>query len=308
MKLEDIHYEIPDAAPDAENFDLEKWRQENPMDYLKAMFLINTSCNKNEVFLAIYRVARLHIPDALYKYYSLTNDIALNEQKLETLQQKKIFLAEPKTLNDPFDNKAYFYRPDELKKYEWLEEYDGRLIDDFSAFFRTTSLTANQVNSMPMWAHYANNHAGFCVEYDMKKNTELSSCTFPVQYTDERIDITGLMEDQVQTIMQAKSIQSSKGFKQILSDNLSLIYLVSLFCNIKHISWSYENEFRCSMASNAKGMPYAPAMPKAIYIGMNCLPTYRDKLIKIAAELQIPAYQMAFDEFNSNFNLIFKEI
>lgn len=308
MKLEDLHYEIPDTAPDTANFDLEKWRKENPMDYLKAMFLINISCNKNEVFQTIYRVTRFHIPDALYKYYSLTNDIALNEQKLETLQQKKIFMAEPKSLNDPFDNKAYFYRPEELKKHEWLAEYDGRLIDDFSAFFRTTSLTANQVNSMPMWAHYANNHTGFCVEYDMKKNTELCDCTFPVQYTDERIDITSLMEDQVQAIMQAKSIQSSKGFKQILLDNLSLIYLVSLFCNIKHISWSYENEFRCSMASNAKGMPYAPAMPKAIYIGMNCLPTYRDKLIKIAAELQIPAYQMAFDEFNTNFNLIFKEI
>lgn len=47
---------------------------------------------------------------------------------------------------------------------------------------------------MPMWAHYANNHAGFCVSYDMKENKQLSGCTFPVQYTNQRIDITSLMD------------------------------------------------------------------------------------------------------------------
>ena len=120
------------------------------MDYLKAMFLINRSANKNEVFKAIYQVTRLYIPDILFKYYSLSDNISLNEQKLETLREKKIFMSEAKYLNDPFDNKAYFYNPTKLKKYEWLSNYDGRLIDDFSSFCRITSLTSNQINSMPM--------------------------------------------------------------------------------------------------------------------------------------------------------------
>lgn len=308
MRLEDIQYTIPEEPIDEKNFDIEKWRMDHPMDYLKAMFLINTSSNKNEVFKTIYKVTRLYIPDTLFKYYSLTDNIALNEQKLHTLEQKKIFMSDAKYLNDPFDNKAFFYKPDELRKYERLAEYDGKLIDDFSSFLKVSSLTSNHVNSMPMWAHYANNHAGFCVSYVMKMNLQLSSCTFPVQYTNQRIDITCLMAQQVEKMMREIEIQSAEGKKQILLDDLSLIFLSSFFCNIKHVSWSYENEFRCTTGATAEGMPYVSAVPKEIYIGMNCMPTYTDRIIKIANALQIPVYKMIFDELRSDFNLIPKRL
>ena len=79
------------------------------MDFLKVMFLIGTAINKDEVFKTIYQTTRLYISNILFKYFALTEDAALNDQKLETLQQKKIFMSDVKCLNDPFDNKAYFY-------------------------------------------------------------------------------------------------------------------------------------------------------------------------------------------------------
>lgn len=308
LKIEDVQYTVPEIEIDEKNFDIKKWRIDNPIDYIKAMFLINTSSNKNEVFNTIYRVTRLYIPDTLFKYYSLTDNIALNEQKLYTLEQKKIFMSDVKYLNDPFDNKAYFYRFDELKKYERLTEHNGKLIDDFSAFTKVSSLTSNHVYSMPMWAHYANNHTGFCVSYDMKSNVQLSGCTFPVQYTNQRIDITSLMDQQVKKIIQELDIQSAEGKKQIILDDLSLVFLTSFFCNIKHISWSYENEFRCTTGAIAEGMPYVSAVPKEIYIGMNCMPSYADKIIKIANVLNIPVYKMIFDELSPEFDLIPKRL
>lgn len=308
MKLEDIQYTIPEKSIDEKDFNIEKWRIDNPMDYLKAAFLINTSSNKNEVFKTIYKVTRLYIPDILFKYYSLTDNISLNEQKLDTLEQQKIFMSDARYLNDPFDNKAYFYKSDELKKYERLAAHEGKLIDDFSSFSKVSALTSNRVNSMPMWAHYANNHTGFCVSYDMKMNVPLSSCTFPVQYTDQRIDITSLMAQQVEKMIREIEIQSTKGKNQILLDDLSLVFLSTLFCNIKHLSWSYENEFRCTTGATAEGMPYLSAIPKEIYIGMNCMPTYADRIIKIANTLQIPVYKMIFDELSSDFNLIPKRL
>ncbi len=304
MKIEDLYYTIPEKEIDEENFDIEKWRNETPMDYLKAMFLINTVSNKAEVFKTIYQVTRHYIPDTLFKYYSLTDSIDLNEQKLNTLESKKIFMADPKYLNDPFDNKAYFYRTDELRKYERLSVHEGKLIDDFSAFVKVSSLTSNNVYSMPMWAHYANNHAGFCVSYDMKGNAELSGNTFPVQYTKQRIDITSLMDQQVKKIIQELETQSAEGKKQILLDDLTLVFLTSFFGNIKHLSWSYENEFRCTVGAIAEGMPYLSAIPKEIFIGMNCVSTYEDKIIKIGQVLNIPVYKMVFDEFSSNYDLI----
>lgn len=308
MKIEDLKYTVPEREIDEENFDIEKWRNENPMDYLKAMFLINTASNKAEVFKTIYQVTRHYIPETLFKYYSLTDSIALNEQKLNTLEQKKIFMSDTKYLNDPFDNKAYFYKPDELRKYEGLSGHGGKLIDDFSAYIKVSSLTANNVYSMPMWAHYANNHAGFCVSYDMKGNVELRGNTFPVQYTKQRIDITSLMDQQVKKIIQELETQSEAGKKQILLDDLTLVFLTSFLGNIKHLSWSYENEFRCTVGAMAEGLPYISATPKEIFIGLNCVSTYEDKIIKIGQELNLPVYKMVFDELSLNYDLILKRI
>lgn len=308
MKIEDLYYAVPEREIDEENFDIKKWRNENPMDYLKAMFLINTASNKDEVFKTIYQVTRLYLPETLYKYSSLTDSITLNEQKLNTLEQKKIFMSDTKYLNDPFDNKAYFYRPDELRKYERLSGHGGKLIDDFSAFVKISSLTSNNVYSMPMWAHYANNHAGFCVSYDIKGNVELSGNTFPVQYTKQRIDITRLMDQQVKKMIQELETQSAEGKKQILLDDLTLVFLTSFLGNIKHLSWSYESEFRCTVGAMAEGMPYLSATPKEIFIGMNCVSTYEDKIIKIGQKLSIPVYKMVFDELNSDYDLIPRRI
>lgn len=286
-------------------FDHEKWRTENPMDYMLAMDLINQASNKNEVFRTIYKIIRLHIPDVLFKYFSLTEDVTLNEYKLDTLRNHKIYMSDAKNLNDPFDSKAYFYRPDELKKYERLAEHNGRLIDDFTSFVKIAALTANDVNSMPMWAHYSNNHRGFCLSYDMKdnRNVPLAGCTFPVQYTSKRIDVTDLMENQARKIIAEIEKQMADGKKMIQLDDLSLVFMSSFFCNIKHETWSYEKEYRCTAGATAKGMPFFPASPKEIYIGMNCSQTYVDKLIRIACELQIPAFRMVFNEYNNDFNL-----
>lgn len=69
--------------------------------------------------------------------------------------------------------------------------------------------------------------------------------------------------------------------KQILLDDLTLVILTSYLGNIKHLSWSYENEFRFTVVAIAEGMPYSPVTPKEIFIGMNCVSTYEDKIIRI---------------------------
>jgi len=293
-----------------EEFDVIKWRKENPMDYIMAMNLINQASNKNEVFWTIYNITRLHIPDLLYKYCSLGDNASANDAKFQTLQNQKIFMSDVKSLNDPFDSKAYFYRPEVLAKYDRLKHCNGRLIDDFSAYIRVASFTSNGVSSMPMWAHYANNHKGYCIEYDMKdlKNTKLSASTFPVQYTNKRIDITNLMDFQVGQIIQAIETQMAQGRKGILYDDLTTIYMESFFCNIKHDTWSYEHEFRCTVGATISGMPYFDAKPKAIYIGAKCSDSHVKMLVSIAERLNISAYRMTYDEYSLDFNLIPKLI
>jgi hypothetical protein len=293
-----------------EKFNIEKYRQENPMDYLKAIELIKNNPTNGEVMNTIYKITRFHIPDTLYKYYYLSESTEENSIRLKTLKDKKVYMADCKSLNDPFDNKAFFYKGEELTKYDMLKEYNGRLIDDFSSFHRISCFTSNSINCMPMWAHYSNNHKGYCVAYDMnnKYNMSLRSCMFSVQYVDKRIDITSVMEKQIENILREKEKTMELGKKEILINDLTLVWISSYYSCLKHISWNYENEFRCSIAANAKGIPFMNAMPKAIYVGNKCSEINKKHLDDIAYILNIPIYFMGFDECSLDYELIPKNI
>ncbi len=308
MKIEDLYFPRPNKDVKEDDFDLEAWRKENPMDYLKAAFLLNQAIApavQAEVFKTIFQVTRLYIPNILYKYFPLKNNEESNEKRFQALMNGKMYLSAVKDFNDPFDSKAFFYNPEVLKKYDRLKSCGGRLVDDFSSFQRVAALTANGVHSMPMWAHYANNHTGFCVSYDMTdvQNNILRSCTFPVQYTEQRIAITCLMDSFVSNALKELERQKNAGKHEILIDDLSIVYLACLLCNIKHSSWSYEQEFRCSAGTNAAGMPFVDAKAKEIFIGIHCSPEHAKRLRKTGNDLSIPVHQMVFDETTETYQM-----
>ena len=311
MKIEDLHYDPPAEPISEENWDLGKWRKEMPMDYLKALFLILQADNceiQTEIFKTVYHVTRMHVPDVLYKYYSLSDNETKNMRKFQTLSDGKIYMSNIQEFNDPFDGKGFFYDPSKLMDIERLKAHGGRYIDDFTNYIRGTCFTSNGVQSMPMWAHYSGNHTGFCVAYDTKANMELKTNVFPVQYTDDRLDVTTLMKKQAQIISEKIDQSEKKGQRITILDDYSIVYMALLLYNIKHISWSYEQEFRCTTASNSPGMPFIDAKPKAIYIGMNCVSVHAQRLQEIADSWQIPVYQMCFDECIGTFELTAKEV
>ena len=313
MKLEDIQLPEPTKPVDEKNWELETWRKEYPMDYLKSACILNRSKDARvqaEIFETIYQVAQLHVPNILNKYISLSDDNDSNEKRFDTLQKKKLYLSEVKAFNDPFDCKAFYYDPEALRKYEELSVCSGRLIDDFSSFHRVVALTANGVQSMPMWAHYANNHAGFCVSYDMddRENSSFRSYIFPVQYTDQRIDITSVMDSYAQLLQKAMKSNLAGEKRELPIEDLTIVYLDLLLCNIKHSSWSYENEFRCVAGTKTPGMPYIDAKPKELYIGMRCKDEHVKRLCDIGKELNIPVYRMELNEISEGFQLTAKKM
>ena len=316
MKIEDINYTLPTKQINAENFDKEQWLKEHPIDYFKLIYvLFKTTKNAPDyvpqdlamdvAFNALYPVTRLYIPDTLYKFYSLNNDQYLNKKKFNTLRNQQVFMSDIKDFNDPFDGKAFFYNPEELANIDRLKHVKGQIIEDFTSFHKGTALTENNTSCMPMWAHYANNHQGFCVSYDMHNpaNRTLSGCTFPVQYTEQRLDITSFMKKYAEMVAGTVDKQIEQGNKQIQISDLSLIYVAQYLCNIKQATWQYEKEFRCTMGAIAKGMPYVDAIPKAIYIGINCSEQNQNELVAIGKKLMIPVYQMNLDELSENYKL-----
>lgn len=311
MRIEDIKIKPNNKKKfDEKNWDINEWRKEYPVDYFNmSAMLVNTdeAAIRDELFKIIYQSIRLYIPDTVYKYFSLDVNDKRDKEKLETLYNGKVYMSEIKGFNDPFDGRAFFYNPSKLEDVERLQHCGGRLIDDFCEFVRIACFTGNGVQSMPMWAHYANNHKGFCVAYDVKDNIDLKSNLFPVQYTDQRLDISSEMVKQTAKI--SESIDETEQSRNLVTklEDKTLIYLPQLLYNLKHTSWSYENEYRCIIASNAKGMPFIDAKPKAIFIGRDCSDKHAHCLFDIADEHEAKIYKMGFNEYLDNYQLVYKE-
>ena len=311
MRIEDIEIKPNNQKKyDENNWDIDEWRNEYPVDYfnMSAMLVKSDEAEiRDEIFKILYQSIRLYIPDAVYKYFSLDVNDKRDKENLETLYNGKVYMSEIQGFNDPFDGHAFFYNPRELESVERLKHCGGRLVDDFCDFVRIACFTGNGVQSMPMWAHYANNHKGFCVAYDVKDSLDLRSNLFPVQYTDQRLDISSEMVKQALKISESFDETGQKGDLVTMLEDKTLIYLPQLLYNLKHTSWSYEKEYRCIIASNTKGMPFIDANPKAIYIGRDCSDKNADCLFDIADEHEAKIYKMDFNNYLDNYELVYKE-
>lgn len=78
-------------------------------------------------------------------------------------------------------------------------------------------------DSILMWSHYAQNHKGFCIEYDFDESP-LAGHLHPVQYSNQRKHIPG-------TFANSNGESANKA-----------IYEATLY---KSSAWEYEKEWRC---------------------------------------------------------------
>lgn len=175
------------------------------------------------------------------------------------------------------------------------------------------------LSKIQMWSHYANNHKGFCVEYDIsaiKKDINLNytitdffkdpekekyleerllvitkGCLLPVIYTSQRVNIP-------YTKLKKYELDKREGIIKLLYN----AYIT------KSTIWSYENEWRlviddkiAKYYNNKIPFPYI----KKIYLGCKMEKCYINELIDIADELGVEIELMKmeshkFDMFESS--------
>lgn len=171
-----------------------------------------------------------------------------------------------------------------------------------------------------MWAHYADNHRGFCVEYDISSLKErvalkfkkyeyygneedyleerrvavLKAGLFPVSYTSRRTTIPRT---------RLEKLYKSEG-SYIDNDNYFYQLLYKTFIN-KSTVWSYEKEWRiiidnniCNYYDNKIPFPYI----KRIYLGCKMEKRYIELLTDISDELNIELVLMSEDGSTYNLN------
>lgn len=223
---------------------------------------------------------------SIYKY--------VTDRRIEhILKKKELKFTQPQYLNDPFDmniifntnikfnknemknaimnkgkeidntNWEYSIKKEDLNLDLLLNKEIGKTINDTLAILCLTS----KKNNLLMWAHYANEHKGFVVEFD--KNHIFFKDLEKVNYSRRRY-----REDYLKYVYPLNNNKYRESNKRYL---------------IKSKDWKYEQEYRIIEKLDScikddknnylKGIPSEAI--KAIYIGCRMSDKNQDKILKI---------------------------
>ncbi len=230
------------------------------------------------------------------------------EQILDCLKGKDL---------QPFVNNI----PDESwKRLDNLLTYIAKMIfDNYSNYYQMEmplACLSEKYNNVLMWAHYADNHKGFVIEYDSDTlKTDCEHCPqgknylncpdwkevvlLPILYTNQRYDATEYIYDN-SLIKMFETIGVKDVWK--LKDDFAQ-YKINIF---KQNSWSYEKEWRLQLykTNNDK---FIKVKPIAIYLGCRIAKCHEDILVQYAQAQNIKIYKMTENPSKLTYSLTKKK-
>ncbi|MFP3801819.1 DUF2971 domain-containing protein [Paraburkholderia sp. SIMBA_027] len=299
-------------------------------EFVELLFPIDA---KNLKIEPAYMLKQQNLPRSVFKYRGV------NEYSLANLRDNQVWLADPKTFNDPYDcsvfvdldamaDASFKSPPNELLQlmrtrfppeivdtfqaavtgsdnpFEALvnavatelpadqrpgiatalkeafsqvnRQYAVRNSDRFKEAFKVCSFS-ERVDSTLMWAHYANYHKGFCVEYSMEGFTPSDPLTrfmYPVIYAEHPFNAT----ESIQTVGTA-------------SHNNLYLNKAGL---IKSTDWAYEKEWRLIISNGLlkSAQSFGMPTPKCVYLGSHITPEDQQKILEICHSKGVPVRKM----------------
>lgn len=262
---------------------------------------------KNPLSIEAMHTAKAELPSKIYKFCSLStgNNKALDEMKLFSLRNKKIWMSDCSVLNDPFEG-MFAFIPDEIddNAADILKAMKEKLLHERDIFIQSSF--SYEYDNILMWGHYANGCRGYCVEYEVESKEYL----FPVQYLEDRILLSSPKFNQ-EVYDNLKQMELE--FKRLKNHREHFEYMMYIQ-SMKSDIWSYEKEVRLiSMGSAEKNSKCGNAdckmygiKPSKIIIGYQCV--YKSELINIAKELKIPVSIMEIPFHSKEYKFIEKTI
>ncbi|VVC76409.1 hypothetical protein AQUSIP_17210 [Aquicella siphonis] len=233
-----------------------------------------------------------------YKYQSLSDDKHFTY--LQNYLDQKVWLTPLGKFNDPFEGRCSLVRyslqfvldnPDIFNRL--LKEYRLNVMpelteEDFKSFLNSNELrdyhSNNHVqishfdrhgalsltrknNNIPMWAYYADNHKGYCVEFELDFNHLRKTTIIEPKELDGFIKnihqgsqiLSSKLRDYPQAFVFAK-VRYSKEIPSISYDHSAkltneyeqLEYFVKNSVCVKSIEWEHEDEFRLIVNGNSE--------------------------------------------------------
>ena len=263
--------------------------------------------HKKPLSIEAMRNAKDELPDKVYKFCSLStgNDKNLDKKKLDTLKTNNIWMTDCSVLNDPFEGQFAFI-PEDIadSKSDIVKSIKKQLLHERDRYIQS-SMSFGYDNIL-MWGHYANGCRGYCIEYSIQKKDHL----FPVQYLPARLLLSSpKFSKEVYDNLKKIDLE----LKKLKNDDEWFTYMMYIQ-SIKSSVWSYEKEVRLidigyaqpnQKCGNVNCNMYG-IKPSKIIIGYQC--AYKNELIDIAKELNIPVSIMQISLDSKKYKLIEKSI
>ena len=226
----------------------ENWR-ENIREWFLTGYL-GTPEEKEKATRELEYAYHYYAPALLFKFFPP------DMMRLESVKDNKFWYSPPSNFNDPFDsdfpvNQELFFNSLVRQSTEakgsragsaaWKEmqaetpKITKQVRESLDAIRKTTAITcfSEHDESLLVWSYYAYNHKGISVAYDLQKlYTELDECPVPVVYTNDRVCLTSIDLNDVETS--------------------SLLFLAGSLTT-KSPEWSYETEWRIILDGSACG-------------------------------------------------------
>lgn len=249
------------------------------MDWFKQFLELYMKGHRKEAYL----LKHCNIPNKLYKY------MRIDDKRINALLNGQIWFSIPRELNDPYDCYGVYWNehdlsnlfkdvlPPQVFEKQTVNDIAMGAIKSLREHIRVTCFS-EELYSMPLWAHYADNHRGICVEYDFSQlgpDESFIQYLYPVGYDIERYDITDLL-------------------KRSFSMNIdSRIYLLFFLMLLKHKSWEYEKEWRILLPTDESRscLIDCPIQPSAVYFGLNCK-DYKEIKNRLIEKIRCPMYRL----------------
>jgi hypothetical protein len=241
----------------------------------------------------------------LYKY----RDFDDKNNPLDILNKKQLWLAEPKTLNDPFDCQIEYAKLfddaiRELKITNAAIESFKKSSREVMNNLRVLSLSSNEINPL-LWAHYANKHKGFCLGFDFGYGNTFINPKLRPQKVNYSSDLPQL---KFSNLLLNSNFNEKKDIVELVRVLDDFIYKVAL---TKPSEWTTEGEFRTvtQHPMQGKSVKFAKMALREVVLGLNIDSTNQDNITQILAEDEWKHVKLfKIEKENGSFSLTKKEL
>lgn len=196
---------------------------------------------------------------SLYKYRSGTENDIIN------LENNKLMAAKYNKFNDPFEfinrldiNSAIttygllegkdfseikpLIMNDTLSKNHGFWSFYDKVMDSVEEYKKSFNICclSEKKDSLLMWSHYANEHKGFCIEYNISEMFDMHPLLCPILYSE---------------------------FMPLFANGDNELVNLSKMLYTKSTSWEYEREWRITCNGDEEFKLIPTPKPTSIYVG-----------------------------------------